>query len=474
MDIDFSKINLETVKEAIEKKVITKEEGDALETFVKATANNNSPDVSEEVKKKAEAAAKKVLEMIDGQQKDEGENEETKDDQEKQLPELSDAEKQWQLEKQQLEYAQQQYKNVTLDEVTASTKTGETAIHQMESVDMAKLIGAPLTAAVEANFDAAKKMLSCVKEIGIKDNTLTSVTFTFFKNGRKCNMTIPLLTLVPINSMIIKEMTYDFKLKIDTSSSVKLTQNSQQNIGFNIQLGSQDQKGQQEQGGQKEQKGTQGTNTQAKANPDQPAQPAPDPAAAPAPASNPEVTPKNPDDKSNTSPTENKDTTDKKTAAAKAAVKDNVKVDKTFGVTFSSKRDSSATQESKYSVETSMDVKLTIGPDQMPGGISKLLEILNDTIEVYNPDGELTVSASNLQLVNGYAMATAIYYDTTGALALSKITCSRTDGKEGGKVELSSNGSSMQILFDTAGKYTVQAEKLKYNINVIGEAPKTA
>ena len=49
-----------------------------------------------------------------------------------------------------------------LKDVVAPTTMAETAIKQMESVDMSKLIGAPMNAAVAAQFDAARKMLACV------------------------------------------------------------------------------------------------------------------------------------------------------------------------------------------------------------------------------------------------------------------------------------------------------------------------
>ena len=102
---------------------------------------------------------------------------------------------------------------LTLKEVSAPSKLGEESIHQMESLDMSKLIGAPINAAVEAHYNAAKKMLGCINDIGVKDGTVAVVTFSFFKNGKMAKMTIPLLTLVPITAMRIKEMTYDFNCR---------------------------------------------------------------------------------------------------------------------------------------------------------------------------------------------------------------------------------------------------------------------
>lgn len=46
----------------------------------------------------------------------------------------------------------------------------------------------------------------------------------------------------------------------------------------------------------------------------------------------------------------------------------------------SSKKDSSSTQGSKYSVETTIDVHVHAVQDELPAGLSKMLDILTDTI----------------------------------------------------------------------------------------------
>ena len=121
-----------------------------------------------------------------------------------------------------------------------------------------------------------------------------------------------------------------------------------------------------------------------------------------------------------------------------------------------------------------MDVKLVIGPDNMPGGISKLLEILNEAIEVYNPNGELTVSANRVQLVNGYAMVTAEYINTDGILDLGAITCTKTEGGGKGVVKFSSNGNNVQMLFNEAGMYIIKAGKLSQTVIVDPELQEEA
>lgn len=318
-----------------------------------------------------------------------------------------------------MEVVSKQDATLELKDVVAPTTMAETAIKQMENVNMSKLIGAPINAAVEAQFDAARKMLDCIQQIGLKDNTLAVVTFNFFKNGKQATMTVPLLTLVPINAMRIKEMTYSFKLKIDTESSVNLQTGAENTISY-------------------------GTNI------------------------------KGGDDKK-AAPAGEKDPKADKAGGAKTAeaVKNNaVQVEPTFATSFSSKKDSKATQNSKYSVETSMDISLTVAPEEnMPGGISRMLEILNNTIDVHNPNGELTVKANRVSMVDGVAVTNVSYINGEGNYDPGKVTCKKMGSKEGdSKVLAMNNGEGVDLLFLEEGMYVVSAEKLQSYVIVDKEA----
>lgn len=327
---------------------------------------------------------------------------------------------------------------LTLKEVSAPTKMGEEAFHQMESLNMSKLIGAPIDAAVEAHYNAAKKMLGCINEIGVKDGTVAVVTFTFFKNGKMAKMTIPLLTLVPITAMRIKEMTYDFKIKITTDSSINLTTGAESSFtygaGINNASNGQAKKEQAEAKENKENK------------------------------ENKEVK-----DEKKEVKTEGKQTEKSDDASISNAVKNAVKVEPTFSATFSSKKDSKATQNSKYSVESSMDIGLTVvSDDNLPGGISKMLEILNSAINVYNPNGELTVGTTEAQLSDGLAAVNVSYVDSDGSVSPEKIKCSFIGTKENPPtVQILNGGDSVQLVFNEAGNYKVTADKLEKMIKIV-------
>lgn len=360
---------------------------------------------------------------------------------------------------------------VTLSDATAPTSLGTEAIKTMGTQDLSTIIAAPLNAAINAQYAAAKKTLQCINEFGVKDGALAVVTFTFFKNGRKAKLSIPLLTLVPINNMRINEMTYNFKLAIKSSSQLNMVNSSMGSVnayvGGNVNDALAAINGGKNDQAQYDKEVAELQKAADKQEEEKPAEqkpaeqkPAEQKLAEQKPAGqNAEAAGKKGEKKEGTEGGKKND------AAATDAVKNAVKMEPTFGVSFSSKKDSKATQSSKYSVETSMDVTIKVGPEDMPAGISKMLEILNDSIDVFNPNGELTVSSEHLKLSDGVAVVTAVYHDTEGSIAPEKISCVlATDSSV--KPETLNNGDSCQFIFTKPGLYLISAEKLKRAVEV--------
>jgi hypothetical protein len=60
----------------------------------------------------------------------------------------------------------------------------------------------------------------------------------------------------------------------------------------------------------------------------------------------------------------------------------------------SSKKDSSSTRDSKYSVEYTIDVNVHAVQDDMPAGMAKVLNILTDSINNLPPAGSVRTRAS--------------------------------------------------------------------------------
>ena len=64
----------------------------------------------------------------------------------------------------------------------------------------------------------------------------------------------------------------------------------------------------------------------------------------------------------------------------------------TINSTFSTKRDSKSTQDSKFSVEATIDVAVHAGQESIPAGMAKILEMLGAAMDLCSPDGELSVN----------------------------------------------------------------------------------
>lgn len=62
-----------------------------------------------------------------------------------------------------------------------------------------------------------------------------------------------------------------------------------------------------------------------------------------------------------------------------------------FKASVSSKKDSTATANSKYSVEYNMDVRVHAGQSNMPAGLATVLQILQESITTRDPEGSLVV-----------------------------------------------------------------------------------
>ena len=132
---------------------------------------------------------------------------------------------------------------------------------------------------------------------------------------------------------------------------------------------------------------------------------------------------------------------------------------------YSSKKDSKATQESKYSVEYTMDVAVKAGQDSMPAGLAKVLELLGNTLDVSDPDGTLEVSARELTLTDGKTTLIATYKNSKGIFEPESIKIDGVTGKV----------SDDSVIFELkeAKTYTVIAGKKKVSVDVQNVKPDT-
>ena len=170
---------------------------------------------------------------------------------------------------------------------------------ELQALPFGSLIGGPLDAAIEAQARAAMSSVNFIRSIGFDDKgAVQNITFTAKKGDVESEITVPLLTIVPIPFIRIDEMTIDFKANITSST-------------------------------ESEDKTVQSVNKQAKVN-----------ASA-------------------------------RYLFFKASLEASI----------SSKKDSESTKNSKYAVETTIDVHVHAVQDELPAGLAKMLNILADTIQ---------------------------------------------------------------------------------------------
>jgi hypothetical protein len=315
-----------------------------------------------------------------------------------------------------------------LSKVTADTNVGDAALNSLTSLPFDKIIGGPLQAAIAAQSSAAKSTLEFITQAGIKADKAISISFEFCdSNGNLKKMIIPLLTMVPIPTMAIKEMQYEFKAKIETGSSANASMSSGITGTWNFGYAMNDSTTTTIEGIQEKQK-----------------------EAA----------------KTGEKPDENKN----KNAAAATPQKSTIVTTPkglNFNASISTKKDSSASRDSKYNVEATMDIKVIAGQDDLPGGIQTLLNELNKAYSIVDPYGELKVAPANVVLSGGLATITATYRNCDGVFAPSDISC-----EDESVVKNIVDSSTVQFTFKKAGVYTIAAGACAEVVVVNEEAEK--
>lgn len=317
-----------------------------------------------------------------------------------------------------------------LNEVQVDKTFVSDSINLLGKISFDELIGNPLRAAVKAQRDLAKETLSYIREEGIKvdengQGQITYVTMNFFRDGKQVKMRVPLLTLMPVPRLSISTMSYTFKAKVNAMSGVVASVGS---------------------GGTPINAGMSTDNSSKSAAP---AKPAKDSSAK----GNNEITGDNP-----AASTDNSAASSNKTAASATGTKPTIATTPTMSVGYSSKKDSGATRDSRYSVETTMDISITASEGEMPRGIDRLLGVLDDSTEVIDPKGTLQVSADRISLVNNYGAISVSYRNGKGAYAPTDVTCEPIEGEA--KPDMLESGDEMLLIFKAKGVYMVSAGEL--------------
>lgn len=317
-----------------------------------------------------------------------------------------------------------------LNEVQVDKTFVSDSINLLGKISFDELIGNPLRAAVKAQRDLAKETLSYIREEGIKvdengQGQITYVTMNFFRDGKQVKMRVPLLTLMPVPRLSISTMSYTFKAKVNAMSGVVASVGSG---GTPINAGMSTDNGSKSAASAKPAKDSSSKGNNEKTG-DEPA-----------------------------ASTDNSAASSNKTAASAAGAKPTISTTPTMSVGYSSKKDSGATRDSRYSVESTMDISITASEGEMPRGIDRLLGVLDDSTEVIDPKGTLQVSADRISLVNNYGAISVSYRNGKGAYAPTDVTCEPIEGEA--KPDMLESGDEMLLIFKAKGVYMISAGEL--------------
>lgn len=269
----------------------------------------------------------------------------------------------------------------------------EAATSSLQSLPFGNIIGGPLVACVEAQAQAARTSWEFIQNVGLyadgEEKKTVNVSFQFIKDGRMAQITVPLLTIVPIPYIAINSIDINFKANISASAASTETENSSSSVDTSV------------------------------------------------------------------------------SASARCFWARG-----SMNASYSSKKDSSATRDSKYSVEYTMDVAVHAGQDSMPTGMAKVLEMLNNSISVVSPEGFLDVQHAiqddgTVKLITSYKNREGLFDPEAITLRIGEATEIFENGAGNeARIVKTDSGKEYTLSREDARNCTVSAGELKRKVAV--------
>ena len=253
-------------------------------------------------------------------------------------------------------------------------------IGALSGIPFENIIGGPLSACIKAQAEAAVSTVNFIESVGLRSNgdkkEAIYVVFSYVQNGRRANISVPLLTIVPIPYIAINNISLNFKVAITGTETSEIVDET--SLEANVAVETSSKKG----GGW---------------------------------------------------------LTKRKTSKMTTSV--------------STKKDSKATQDSSFSIESTMDVKVQAGQESMPAGMAKILELLGSAMDVVPENGELTVDGPYEEGTNKYIIAR--YKNPEG---LYDPSCITWDGGGAGTSWQDGTAKRFDISSGVTGTKTVTAK----------------
>ena len=269
----------------------------------------------------------------------------------------------------------------------------EAATSSLQSLPFGNIIGGPLVACVEAQAQAARTSWEFIQNVGLyadgEEKKTVNVSFQFIKDGRMAQITVPLLTIVPIPYIAINSIDINFKANISASAASTETENSSSSVDTSV------------------------------------------------------------------------------SASARCFWARG-----SMNASYSSKKDSSATRDSKYSVEYTLDVAVQAGQDSMPAGMATVLERLNNSSSVVSPEGFLDVQHAiqddgTVKLITSYKNREGLFDPEAITLRIGEATEIFENGAGNeARIVKTDSGKEYTLSREDARNCTVSAGELKRKVAV--------
>lgn len=133
------------------------------------------------------------------------------------------------------------------DSNNSSPSVQQQATSLLAGIPFGNLIGGPLTAAIQAQGQAAMQTVQFIQAVGFTQgsgssgsNTVSTVTFVYSKANpsgtgtTNMTLTVPLLTIVPIPFIRISNMTISFTANIQADTSFQQSNTNTSNFTSNV------------------------------------------------------------------------------------------------------------------------------------------------------------------------------------------------------------------------------------------------
>lgn len=133
----------------------------------------------------------------------------------------------------------------------------------------------------------------------------------------------------------------------------------------------------------------------------------------------------------------------------------------------STKKDSTSTKDSGYSVEATIDVAVHASQDSMPAGMAKILEMLGSSMDLCDPNGELTVNETYFELGSDEKAKLIVTYKTPLGVFDPKDIYIKDKDEEPVIDEITGTATYMLQGSSSGTKYTVAAKTSTRTIEVV-------